>query len=175
MTKNKAVFLDRDGVLNAPELRDRRTFAPTSINQFKLLPGAAEAVQSLHDAGYFTIVVTNQPDLTTGKVNVETVDAFHNCLRDAMPIDDIMVCPHVNEDNCECRKPKPGLLIQAAEIREIDLTQSFLVGDRWRDIDAAYAAGCTSYFIDYGYDEELNHKPSFIVKDLSEAVRLILI
>jgi D-glycero-D-manno-heptose 1,7-bisphosphate phosphatase len=174
VANNKAVFLDRDGVLNAPEIRNGRTYAPTSIDAFRILPGAIEAVQKLHDAGYFTIVVTNQPDLTTGKVDAQTVAAFHQCLQAAMPLDDIMICPHVNEDNCECRKPKPGLLIQAAEKHEIDLAQSFLVGDLWRDIDAAHAAGCTSYFVDYGYDEPLRQEPNYIVRDLLEASRLII-
>ncbi|MCW9034144.1 MAG: HAD family hydrolase [Rhodospirillales bacterium] len=170
----KAVFLDRDGVLNSSNVREGKPYAPTCIEDFSLLPGVAEAVKALHENGYMTIVVTNQPDLTTGKVSADTVEAFHECLRAAMPIDDIIICPHLNEDNCSCRKPKPGMILQAAQKYRIDLTKSIVVGDRWRDIDAADAAGCVSYFIEYGYDEPLKQKPNFIVKDLAEAVHMIL-
>jgi len=170
----KAAFLDRDGVLNAPIMQDGKTYAPTSFDEFIIIPGAAKAVQNLHDAGYLIIVVTNQPDISTGKVEIETVSGFHEHLHSMMPIDEIYVCSHVNENDCECRKPKPGMILAAAEKYRIDLTKSVLIGDRWRDIDAAHAAGCASFFIDYGYNESLNQEPNFIVTNLAEAAEIIL-
>ena len=130
----RAVFLDRDGVINANVQRDGRPVAPTSLAEFHLLPGAVEAVQRLKQAGFLVIVVTNQPDLSTGRTSQATMDAMHDELQRRLAVDAIKICPHVDADGCECRKPKPGLILEAAREFGIDLGASYLVGDRWRDV-----------------------------------------
>lgn len=150
----QAVFLDRDGTINWNEVRDGKPYAPTRLEDFRYLPGAADAIARFKAEGYLVIVVTNQPDLTTGKNSPAVIEAMHARLRDELGVDDIFTCPHTEEQGCDCRKPKPGLLFQAAKKWNIDLARSVMVGDRWRDIDAGRAAGCTTVHIDHGYTGE---------------------
>jgi D-glycero-D-manno-heptose 1,7-bisphosphate phosphatase len=171
---NRAVFLDRDGVLNTSIVRDGHPYAPTTLDDFSVINGAAEAVRALNEAGFLTIIVTNQPDVATGLVDKSLVCKIHERLSDLMPISDIKVCFHTAEDKCPCRKPLPGMLLEAAKKHNIDLAESFLVGDRWRDIDAASSAGCTSFFINYGYAENLKSLPNHTVSNLAEAAQIIL-
>ena len=171
----RAVFLDRDGVLNRPVVRGGRPYAPTSLNEFEVLPGVFQAVTDLRKAGFVLVVVTNQPDLATGKIRPEVVEAMHQNLRALLPIHDIKTCRHVDEDECSCRKPRPGMLLQAAREWSIDLDRSFMVGDRWRDVSAGKAAGCRTIFVDCGYTEALVDTPDFVVTSLSEAVKIILV
>jgi len=170
----RAVFLDRDGVLNRSVVRAGRPYAPTSLDEFELLPGVLEALTDLRTAGFVLVVVTNQPDLATGRMRPEVAEAIHQKLRALLPIDDIKVCGHVDEDDCSCRKPRPGMLLEAARDWSIDLYRSFIVGDRWRDVSAGKAAGCKTIFVDYGYAEELADRPDFVVTSLPEAVKIIL-
>lgn len=170
----RAVFLDRDGVLNEPLLRDGRPYPPHSLEQFKLYADAA-AVQRLKDAGFVLIVVTNQPDVARGTQRRETVDGMNALVRAALPIDDFFVCWHDDADSCNCRKPKPGLLLQAAALWDIDLAGSFMVGDRWRDIEAGAAAGCRTVLIDRNYNERSPQSPpDFRTRSLAGAVECIL-
>jgi D-glycero-D-manno-heptose 1,7-bisphosphate phosphatase len=171
---NKAVFLDRDGVLNKSNVRSGRPYAPTSLAEFEILPGVPEAIADLHAAGFKLVVVTNQPDISTGLQTKATVHAMHDLLRQSLVIDDIKYCSCIDTDNCPRRKPAPGMLVEAAEEWNIDLARSYMVGDRWRDIDAGKAAGCTSIFIDFDYDEKLQSKPDHTVASLQEATRCIL-
>jgi D-glycero-D-manno-heptose 1,7-bisphosphate phosphatase len=170
----RAVFLDRDGVLNANLIRDNRPYAPRSLDEFRLLPGVAEAVERIKAAGFLAIVVTNQPDVADGITPRATVDAFHAELRRSMPLDDIKICFHNSADRCTCRKPLPGLILEAAAERDIDLAASYLVGDRWRDIKAGQAAGCHAIFVDYGFKQDEAIEPDAVVKSLPEAVSYIL-
>jgi D-glycero-D-manno-heptose 1,7-bisphosphate phosphatase len=170
----RAVFLDRDGVLNRSMVRAGRPYAPTSLDEFELLPGVVEAVTSLRTAGFLSIVVTNQPDAATGAISADTLDAMHGKLRAWLPIDDIKVCRHVDADECHCRKPRPGMLLEAAREWSIDLKRSFMVGDRWRDVSAGKAAGCTTIFVDLGYAERQVDAPDFVVTSLAEAVKIVL-
>lgn len=170
----RAVFLDRDGVLNRAVVRGGRPYAPTSLAEFELLPGVGEAIHSLRAAGFQLVVVTNQPDVATGKISRDVVEQMHQRLRALLPVDDIKVCYHAEKDNCPCRKPKPGLLLEAAEERGIELSGSFMIGDRWRDVAAGKAAGCTTLLIDYGYAEPREPRPDFVVTSLREAVKIIL-
>ena len=140
----KAVFLDRDGVINANLVRDGKPVAPTTLDEFRIFPDAAAAAQRLKDAGFLLIVVTNQPDVRTGLTPKATMEAMHDRIRALMPIDDFEICLHTDADNCACRKPKPGLLLQAAAKHGIDLSGSIMVGDRWRDVLAGQAAGCAA-------------------------------
>jgi D-glycero-D-manno-heptose 1,7-bisphosphate phosphatase len=170
----RAVFLDRDGVINANMVRDGKPVAPTSFADFKLLPGAEDAIRRLNAAGFVLVVVTNQPDVTTGRTPRSEVDAMHAEIRRRMPIDDVRVCFHVDSDNCNCRKPKPGMLIDSAADWQIDLHASYLVGDRWRDIEAGRAAGCSTIFIDCGYPQDGPNHPDKVVISLAEAADYIL-
>jgi D-glycero-D-manno-heptose 1,7-bisphosphate phosphatase len=170
----RAVFLDRDGVINQSIIRDGRPYPPQSIAEMETLEGVREALASLRKAGFLNIVVTNQPDIALGKQKAEVVEAMHQRLRSELALDEIKVCRHSDADGCDCRKPKPGMLLQAAREFEIDLKRSFMVGDRWRDVAAGQAAGCSNFFIDYGYRERRPTQPYVEVKSLAEAGNRIL-
>ena len=169
----RAVFLDRDGVINRAVVRDGKPYPPASLNEFELLPGVETAVQALRQAGFLIIVVTNQPDVATGIQQQEVVEAMHFRLLEAEICDDVKVCYHTDADDCDCRKPKPGMLIKAANERQVDLGRSFMVGDRWRDVAAGKAAGCYTFFIDYQYQEKRADNPDEVVASLEEASMLI--
>ncbi len=170
--KRRAVFLDRDGVLNRSHVREGKPFAPLRVEDFDILPGVPESVAALREAGFLVIVTTNQKDVGLGLASMEVLEAMHDKLRAMVAVDDICVC--TCGDHCRRYKPKPGMLLDAARQLDIDLAASIMVGDRWRDVDAGKAAGCLTYFIDCGYAESLNHAPDYTVSDLPEAVRHIL-
>jgi D-glycero-D-manno-heptose 1,7-bisphosphate phosphatase len=176
--RRRAVFLDRDGVLNRAVVRDGLPFPPARVEDFELYPDVVDGCAQLKKAGYLLVVVTNQPDVGRGTQSREFVEAMHASLRAALPsLDGIEVCFHggvLHGEPCECRKPKPGMLLRAAAAYAIDLKESFLIGDRWRDVDCAHAAGCRSIFIDHGYREVLREKPEFTVLNFSEAVKTVL-
>lgn len=169
----RAVFLDRDGVINRALIREGRPYAPTRIEDFHILEGVPQAVNLLKAAGFLVIVVTNQPDLTTGKQSLELLDDMHGLLREAVAVDAIYVCPHDDLARCSCRKPKPGMLLAASESRQIALDKSWMIGDRWRDIEAGQAVGCRTIYIDRGYTERVP-RADYIVAELPNAVPLIL-
>jgi D-glycero-D-manno-heptose 1,7-bisphosphate phosphatase len=171
---HRAVFLDRDGVINASVVRDGKPYPPATVEEFVIYPEAAQACQRLKSAGYLLVVATNQPDVGRGTQSTEAVEAMHAKMCSALPIDRVEVCFHPGGNPCECRKPAPGMLLKAAHESQIDLSKSFMVGDRWRDIDCGHAAGCKTIFIDRGYDEELREKPDFFAKNLAEAAKIIL-
>lgn len=170
----RAVFLDRDGVLNRPVVQNGRPLPPVSAAAVELIEGVAEACWRLHDAGFLLIVVSNQPDVARGTQGRETVEEINAVLRDRLPLDDVRVCYHDDRDACVCRKPSPGLLLDAAASWGIALDQSFMVGDRWRDIEAGRRAGCRTIFIDHGYDERLPRHPDLRAQSLAEAVPWIV-
>jgi D-glycero-D-manno-heptose 1,7-bisphosphate phosphatase len=169
-----AVFLDRDGVLVVPEFRDGRSYAPTTIEAFRLYDSAARSLGRLKDAGYLLVVVTNQPDVGRGIIAPSTLEAMHRRLDTELPVDMIRTCVHDGTDGCACRKPKPGMLLAAAGLLNIDLRASFMVGDRATDIEAGCIAGCHTVFIDLDYVEPKPTRFSFKVKSLGEAVDAVL-
>ena len=173
-----AVFLDRDGVLNRPVIRNGLPFPPATLEEFELYPDVAEDCAQLKQAGLLLVVVTNQPDVGRGTQSRELVEAMNRKLRDAVPsLDAIEICYHAGASHgepCDCRKPKPGMLFRATAIHAIDLRRSFFIGDRWRDVDCAHAAGCRAVFIDHGYNEPLRQQPAFSVTTLGEAVAVVL-
>lgn len=169
----RAVFLDRDGVINRAIVRDGKPYPPHSANELEILDGVADALTRLHLAGYLLLVVTNQPDVPRGTQLLETIEAMHDQLKRELPLDEILACFH-DGDGCECRKPKPGALLQAAERLHLDLAASFMVGDRWRDIEAGQRAGCQALFIDYQYNEQQPVAPFVRVNSLREAANWIL-
>lgn len=165
-----AVFLDRDGVLVIPEFRHRRSYAPTSLDRFRLYDSAAVHLRRLKNAGYALVVVTNQPDVGRGVIAPEVLDEMHRRLAAELPVDLIQTCIHDRNDGCDCRKPKPGMLLAAADKLGIDLAASIMVGDRASDIEAGCAAGCRTIFIDLQYSEPKPAKYSLAVRSLGEAV-----
>lgn len=172
--RRRAVFLDRDGVINKSLMVGDQPTAPGSLDQFEFLPGVPAAVARLKQAGLAVIVVTNQPDVTRGIHRRADVDAIHNHLKELLKVDAVYACFCLEGPDCDCYKPKPGMLFEAARDFDIDLARSFMVGDRWRDVGAGKAAGCRTLFIDYGYREQRPDKPDHVVKDLAEAAGIIL-
>ncbi|HEY0793631.1 MAG TPA: HAD family hydrolase [Chthoniobacterales bacterium] len=175
--RHPAVFLDRDGVVNRPLIRDGKPYPPRSLEEFELLPGVPAACAQLKRAGYLLVVVTNQPDVGRGTLNRGVVEAIHERMLVLLPIDLIKVCYHAGErfgDTCSCRKPRPGMLLEAAAELRIDLASSFMIGDRWRDMECGRRAGCRTIFIDYGYDEALHRVPDFRAPDLPGAIPFVI-
>jgi len=172
----RAVFLDRDGVINRAITRDGLPFPPMSLSDFEILPGVPEACAKLKAAGFLLVVATNQPDVGRGIVPRELVEAMHAKMQKFISLDGIEICFHPGRgaSDCECRKPKPGMLLRVAAELKIDLAQSWMVGDRWRDVDCGHAAGCRTVFIEGNYVEELRQKPDFSARNLGEAADIIL-
>ncbi len=174
-SKRRAVFLDRDGVLNRAIMWDGHPHPPATLDELEILPGVPEALGALKSAGFLLIGVTNQPDVARGTLQRRAVEDINAALNAALPLDGIRVCYHDDRDGCNCRKPLPGLLTGAADELDIDLPTSFMIGDRWKDIQAGHYAGCRSILIDWGYHEEWNGKlPDKQVKTMPEAASWIL-
>ncbi len=171
----RAVFLDRDGVLNRAFVRDGIPHPPEAVAEFEILPGVPEACQRLKAAGYFLIVATNQPDVGRGTQDRATVEEMHRLLLASAPIDAVEVCWHSGRgEPCACRKPLPGMLLAAAARHDLDLRLSWMIGDRWRDIDCGAAAGCRTIFIEGGHSEPLRVSPDFTARSLAEAADIVL-
>jgi D-glycero-D-manno-heptose 1,7-bisphosphate phosphatase len=172
----RAVFLDRDGVINRPLIHSGKPYPPSSLAEFEILSGVAEACQLLKRLGFALVVATNQPDVGRGTLSREAVETIHGWLLQQLPIDRVMTCFHGGEaygDPCSCRKPQPGMLFQAAETLKIDLAKSYMIGDRWQDIECGFNAGCYTIFIDWGYEEKLKRDPNFRADDLLDAAHLV--
>jgi D-glycero-D-manno-heptose 1,7-bisphosphate phosphatase len=170
---SKAVFLDRDGVVNRSIIRDGKPYAPRTREEFILDENLGELAR-LKALGFRLIIVTNQPDVGNGLVTAKFLDSLHAVLYAAFPFDDILACHHRSQDGCGCRKPKPGMLLAAQQKFGIDMKHSYMVGDRWRDVVAGEAAGCATVFLDYGYQEEgPEFRPHFTCASLLEAIEWI--
>jgi D-glycero-D-manno-heptose 1,7-bisphosphate phosphatase len=171
----RAIFLDRDGVINRAVVRDGRPYPPATVAEFELLSDVEEACARLKAAGFLLVVATNQPDVGRGTQRREDVEAMHENMCARLPIDRVEVCYDPGQGlPSEFRKPAPGMLLRAARVLDIDLAASWMIGDRWRDIDCGAAVGCRTVFIDYGYDEKLRAQPDFRAASLLEAASLIL-
>lgn len=169
-----AVFLDRDGVINRPVIRDGKPCSPRSLEQLELLPGVREALHDLSVNGYCLVVVTNQPDVARGLISRATAEAMNDWLKASVTVDAVLMCIHDDGDRCECRKPLPGLIMRAARELHLECAASYLIGDRWRDIEAGRRAGCRTFFVDAGYDERAPVAFDFKVSSLLDASRIIL-
>jgi D-glycero-D-manno-heptose 1,7-bisphosphate phosphatase len=170
-----AVFFDRDGVLNLAIVRDGKPYPPRSTEELELTAGAAELLERLKQLGLVLVVVTNQPDVARGRQTRAMIEAIHARMAATLLIDQFRVCYHDDADQCGCRKPKPGLLADAAAELGLDLQTSYMVGDRWRDVDAGAAAGCKTVWIDHGYSERgPTQAPTQRASSLREAVEWIL-
>ena len=171
----RAVFLDRDGVLNEALVRDGKPFGPTQLADLRIPPGTAEALARLKERDFLLLVVSNQPDVARGVQKRDTVEQMTRRLRAELPLDDVLMCFHDDNDDCDCRKPRPGLVTRAAQQNGIDLGRRYLIGDRWRDVDAGNNAGCRTIWIDHGYNEQAPASaPAARVGSLPEAVDWIL-
>jgi D-glycero-D-manno-heptose 1,7-bisphosphate phosphatase len=174
----RAVFLDRDGVLNRPSVRDGRPYPPADLKELELYEDAIVGCTRLKNAGFLLVVVSNQPDVGRGRQRRAIAEAINKKLAKAIPVlDRIEVCFHAGEDFgdvCDCRKPKPGMLFRAAAALGIDIPTSYMIGDRWRDVDCARAAGCYAIYIDRGYAESLRQQPDVTVTTFGDAVAAVL-
>lgn len=169
----KAVFLDRDGVLNRACVRGGKPYPPAGPAELEILPDVPAALALLKRHGFLLLVVTNQPDVARGRQQRLVVEEIHAALQAQLPIDDFFACYHDDADQCGCRKPKPGLLLQAAEKYRLDLGACFLIGDRWRDIAAGRAAGCRTVWIDRGYAEPAAPAPDATLYSTLDAAQWI--
>lgn len=171
---NAAVFLDRDGVLNETVVRDGRPYPPASLADAILLPDAMASVWRLKAEGFVTVVVTNQPDVAKGIQDRKVVDDINAMILQKTKVDAVKVCWCLEGDDCPCYKPKPGMLLEASREMNLDISRSYMVGDRWRDIGAGINAGCKTILIERGYDESGPYRPDISVNSLAEAVDFIL-
>jgi D-glycero-D-manno-heptose 1,7-bisphosphate phosphatase len=174
-----AVFVDRDGTLNVQTIRAGTPFAPQRVEDFALFPGVTEACAKLAAAGFVLVVATNQPDIGRGTLPLAVMEAMHAKLRTLIPqIARIEVATAAGEEPGQPpdrrRKPEPGMLLDAAATLGLDLARSWMVGDRWRDVDCGKRAGVQTVFIDFDYDEPLRAAPDFRVRSFAEAARIIL-
>lgn len=171
---NKAVFLDRDGVLNQSVIKEGKPYPPASVDEVVISPDVLPALQALKQQNFQLIVVTNQPDVARGKTSVETVNAINDYLCTKLPLDAVKVCFHDDIDHCGCRKPKAGLLLEAAKEYNIDLSQSVMIGDRWKDIAAGVAASCKTIWLNQHYDEKSPTNYDLETKSLLQASQWII-
>jgi D-glycero-D-manno-heptose 1,7-bisphosphate phosphatase len=171
----QAVFLDRDGILNEVVVRDGRPYPPASLAELRLTARVEECLSDLKRHGFLLIVVTNQPDVARGTQTKAAVEEMNAYLASRLPIDDTYVCYHDDGDGCACRKPAPGLLLEAARRHGIELTKSFLIGDRWRDVEAGTRAHCKTLLVENGYAEKRSETPAtFETNSLRSAVDWII-
>jgi len=171
---NRVVFLDRDGVINRAVVRKGKPYPPVSVEQTQIFPDAPEALALLKQSGMRLAVITNQPDVARGTQTRENVEAINAFLAARLPLDRFEVCFHDDTENCDCRKPRPGLIYAAGRMLAGDPIEGFMVGDRWRDIEAGRAAGCRTVWIDRGYDEKSPSGYDYRTTSLLEAAKWIV-
>lgn len=168
----RAVFFERDGILNDVRLGPKHQITPLTLEEFKVNKGAEEPLRGLKAAGFVLIATTNQPGLSRGYLSRRELDRMHDVVRRSFPLDDLMVCPHDENDHCPCRKPRPGLLIEAAFKWHLSLDHSFVVSDKWQDAEAARTAGCTSLLLTSPWVGQVHH--DFVLPDLQAIADKIL-
>jgi D-glycero-D-manno-heptose 1,7-bisphosphate phosphatase len=172
--KSRAIFLDRDGVLNKPVIREGKSYPPPRVEDVEVYAGVREQLQLLKDRGFVLIVVTNQPDVARGTTSRETVQGINELIAREIPaLDRFLVCFHDNKDGCDCRKPRPGMLLASAAEFDVDLTRSYMVGDRRSDVEAGIAAGSRTIFIDRAYREPSPTQYDHRVSSTLEALTII--
>ena len=167
----RAIFLDRDGVVNRVIMKEGKPYSPRILSEFKLNDGIKGVLNHLKEAGFLLIVVTNQPDISRGLIRWDELNGLHDLIRSELPVDDIVVCPHDNEDDCDCRKPKAGMIVASARKWEIDIGCSFIIGDTWKDMEAGQKAGCTTILLDAPYNQNVNSDRR--IREISEALKII--
>lgn len=168
----RCVFIERDGILNEVRVGPKNQLTPLTLEEFKLKSTIKPLLGQLKEAGFVLVVTTNQPGLSRGYQSRRELDRMHDLLRRVLPIDDILVCPHDESDHCPCRKPRPGLLIEAAFKWHLNLDHSFVVSDKWQDAEAARAAGCTSLIVNSPWVGRVHH--DLVLPDLDSVIAKIL-
>lgn len=175
MNLQRAFFLDRDGVLNRSIIKNGLPFSPRAVEEVDILENVLEAVEILKALDFVPVVITNQPDLSRGKLTIQELEHIHSFLEAEIGIQYFYVCPHDDSFFCSCRKPKPGLIIQASNDLGIDVSRSFLVGDRWKDISAGQAAGCQiNFWIENSYKEKKPTGDFMVVSNLKSAIDQVI-
>ena len=173
---HRAVFLDRDGVLNRTDVREGKPYAPKTFREFNILSGTCTALSFLKKIGFLLVVITNQPDVGNGRVRKKIVEKMNVHLKTKLPIDLIKVCYHAQTDNCDCRKPKPKMILEAAQELGIILTKSYMIGDREYDIIGAKCHNLKTIGVRYGYapNGELEaSNPNYIISQPSEIINAL--
>jgi D-glycero-D-manno-heptose 1,7-bisphosphate phosphatase len=168
------VFLDRDGVVNRAYVRAGVTRPPAHLGELEILPGVAEALRRLAGAGFALVVVTNQPDVARGSQTRQRVEEINARLRAELPLLDVLTCYHDDDAGCECRKPRPGMLLAAARRWGLDLPNGFMVGDRWSDVAAGQTAGCRTVLVETPHSGRNRCRPDHCARDLADAADWIL-
>ena len=171
--KKVAIFLDRDGTLNKAFIKNGLPVSPSSFSEFKILPGVKSSIIKLKKLGFLCLLITNQPDVSRKKIKKKTVIKMNNFIKKKIKLDDVFVCYHDDKHNCDCRKPKPGLIIKAYKKWNIDLKNSFMIGDRWKDISAGKKVGCKTIFINNNYKKDKKIRANFTFKSLFKATNKI--
>lgn len=171
--KPKAIFWDKDGVINEVIMREGKPTAPLQLEEFKFLPNIKKYLNQFKKMGFLNIIFTNQPDISRGFLKIEDLEKMHKIIIEELPIDEIKFCPHDDKDNCVCRKPKPGLIFEAAKKWSIDLEKSYVIGDRDKDIKAGKTAGCKTFLIRREYNKDIKENYDFEINNLKEAVKII--
>jgi D-glycero-D-manno-heptose 1,7-bisphosphate phosphatase len=175
MASRPAVFLDRDGIINKAVIREGKPYPPAGLEDVEILSGTVSSLKQLAAAGYVLLGITNQPDVARGTQSRNVVESINTLIESELPIREIFVCYHDTADECTCRKPKPGLILRAAEKYSLDLSRSWMVGDRWKDVSAGQAAGLKTIFVDYHYTETYKASPAdFTVEDTAFLADIIL-
>ena len=164
----KAIFLDRDGIINRVKLLEGKPYPPSDLSEFIIMSNIKEFLELSHKNNYLNIIITNQPDVSRGKIAASAVEEINSFIRAKLKIDDIYTCFHDDKDFCACRKPKPGNIIKAALNYQIDLSNSYMIGDRWRDIESGENAGCKTIYVDYNYKETKPTTYDFKVNSVKE-------
>jgi D-glycero-D-manno-heptose 1,7-bisphosphate phosphatase len=166
-----AVFLDRDGVINRAIIINGAPFSPRVFAEFELLEDVDIALQTFHGLRLMRFVVTNQPDVARGLMAMSELEKMHACIRNVLSVDEIFICPHDDADGCGCRKPKPGMLLEAAQKWVVHLPSSFIIGDSWKDMEAGKRAGCITILLDMPYNQRASchHR----VADLAAAAQVV--
>lgn len=169
---NKAVFFDRDGIINKAIVKNGKPYSPKNLDEFEFTNGILDCFFLFPK--YHLFIITNQPDVARKKQSKKNIEEINNYICEKLPITRVYCCYHDDKDDCDCRKPKPGMILQAAELFKIDLKKSWVIGDRDKDIEAGISAGCKTIFVDYNYDNDcLKCEPDYIVKSVRQALKLI--
>jgi D-glycero-D-manno-heptose 1,7-bisphosphate phosphatase len=175
LVKQRAIFLDRDGVLNAAIVKNGKPYPPQTIDELIIPPDVPVALSLLRESGFLLIGATNQPDVARGTTQKTLVEMMNSQLMAKLPLDEIRVCFHDDSDGCACRKPLPGMLMAAAEEHQIDLKASFMIGDRWKDIEAGKQAKCKTIWLKNDYDEKsAEHVADYVAASLIDAAEWII-
>jgi len=168
----RAIFLDRDGVINEVVFhRTKKPSSPWNFEEFKLINGIKKPLEELSQMGYYLFIISNQPDIARGHIKKDTTERINKIIYETFPIKEIFVCPHDDHHDCNCRKPKPGMIFILSKKWKIDLKKSFLIGDNWKDMEAGKSAGCITIILDQPYNQLV--EADFRVKNLERAVDMI--